>query len=503
MSMFELYDEAHAKALLAKLADKEWNLACRTGTSISKLVERFVQRGVVDDVRYIWTMFGSKMNSKNFCAIIETLVLSSMRNANDFEKWTRLLMEIWTSASSKLQQSAVDIELWRSMAKKFIDDFGDRLRDFRARRLISDPLAFVRKVLEIMPVEMRSEFFHKNCCLLNIWAPFAAVHELMRDFLPHYDRDVVELKEVVANANNDDGIQSLLCVLLDYSEYDEIDTVMSFHNISRIRKFNFITSSYAVDHMCLRVYRGDWKDLCKYVEENVSWISPDTSEEIMKKVIWTRRYWARKIDKGEMHDLREFASTVYYAASNQLKFLKKLFESRLLKVLFKPDYSTINCRKKMTFDRAALQDYLLWIYDGDERLIEDNFKRPPLFPGGFLVQLKGCVAEGSFRVTESMDEFLKWCFATEAERRQFKREMIYDYRKHGLIEGLLMRLKYRRSALLWFFDEDTSLIEKFSADCVGDPMNSYYIPDSISSGSEFSSSSDSSSGTSSDDEDWM
>ncbi|XP_065209461.1 uncharacterized protein LOC135837943 [Planococcus citri] len=503
-SILETFGESYPNDFSAGLARKKWNRLCCFASS--KIISRIVRYGTPNQVRIVWKLFQSKMSSKNFCGILETLVSLSMRNASEFEKWTPLLMEIWTGASNNLKQSAiVDTKLWQSIGDKFFDQYRDeRIPEFRARRLIRDPMKFVRIVLKSMPSKKR--FFEKNFCWLILWAPFAAIDQLMRDVLEHYDRDVIELKKVIAN--DQVRMQWSLSSLLACGEYDEIDAVVSFYlsGIDRIietktqndlqsYKSQFVMFPHNFDAMLTQVYRGDWKELYKYMEENVSWVNTDTPRDVMIKLFMTtRRYFARKIDEGQMNDLKEFVSMIYsntkpeyeFPAQYQLKFLKNLFESRLLKVLFKPNYTKDG--KKMTFDRAALQDFLLWIYDGDEELIDENFKQPRLFPGGFLVQLKGCVAEGSFQATESMDEFLKWCFATEAERRQFKREMIYYYRQYKLIEGLLMRRKYRPRMLLWFFDEDTSLIEKFTTDYGSNPIRGYYISDD--------------SGDDSDEEDW-
>ncbi|XP_065209458.1 uncharacterized protein LOC135837940 [Planococcus citri] len=506
-SILERFGEAYPDDFSVGLADKKWNPLCCFASS--KIIARIVRYGTPNQVRIVWKLFESKMNSKNFYGILETLLPLSMRNANSFEKWTPLLMEIWTSASGRFNQSAIDMKLWESIGDKFFGIFQhERLLEFRARRQISDPMKFIRIVLKSMPASKRVIFIEKNICWLLLWAPFAALDELMRDVLECYSRDFLELRKLVAN--DDVKMQVLLCALLAYGEYDEIDAIVSFYvfsidgyvnvfirnggfkfqNDPKLYKWQFLMSSHAFDWMCGRVYRGDWRELHKYVEENNAWPSGDKPNEIIKKVLLTSDgYCARKINGGdEMNDLKEFVNTVFSniepqhecGANSLVKMLKKRFESLLLKVLF--DYT--NLGKKITFDRDALQEFLLWIYDGDEKLIDENFKQPRLFPKGFLVQLKGCVAEGSFRVTESMDEFLKWCFATEAERQRFKRKMIYGFRQYRLIEGLLMRRKYRRSMLLWFFNEDTSLIDKFTADYGANPIYGYYISDDSSDDSD-------------------
>ncbi|XP_065209460.1 uncharacterized protein LOC135837942 [Planococcus citri] len=505
-SILGMYGEFYRDDFSAGLARKKWNPLCCFASS--KIIARIVRYGSPEQVRIVWKLFESKMNPKNFYGILETLVPLSMRNASEFEKWTPLLMEIWTDASNNLKQSAIDMKLWESIGEKFFDHFRDEhIPEFRARRLISDPMKFIRIVLKSMPAKKR--FFEKNFCWLILWAPFAAVDELMRDGLEHYDRDVIELKKVIAN--DEVKTQWSLSSLLAYGEYDEIDAIISFYlpgidriletkirngvitqNDLRWYKVTFIMSPDNFDSMLMQVYRGDWKELYKYMEENISWVNPDTSRDVMIKLFMTtRRYFARKIDGGQMNDLKEFVSMIYsntkpedeFYAQHQLKFLKRLFENRLAKVLFKTDHTT-NYRKKMTFDRAAVREFLLWIYDGDEKLMDKIFKQPRLFPSGFLVQLKGCVAEGCFQATESMDEFLKWCFATEAERQRFKRKMIYDYRQYQLIEGLLMRRKYRPRMLLWFFDGDAWLIEKFTADYGPSPIHGYYISDDSSDDSD-------------------
>ncbi|XP_065205275.1 uncharacterized protein LOC135835107 [Planococcus citri] len=493
--MLKMYAESNLKDLLAKLiTDEEWNLACRS--SISKIVEKIVQYGTSDQVRFVWKLFESKMNPMNFCHILETLLLSSIRNARDFEKWTPLLLEIWTSASSHLKQSAIDMKLWHSIGEKFISTIvREQTSDFRARRRqISDPMKFIRMVLKNMSVEKRMEFFKKIFCWLIIWASFDAVDKLMRDFLENYDRDVIELKKVVANCSK---IERSRGILIAFGEFNQLDAVVSFYfpgidgittndgatmqNKLKFHKYEFIMSSYVFDSVCFCAYYSDWKSLYEYVQKNVSWISTTAVEAIMRKVLLQDRFWTRKIEAGEMNDLKEFVKTVYSkgnlddrtsTADAQLKFLKERYESHVSSVLF--EYRYTNCPKKVTFDRTDLQAFLLWIYNGGKNLINGNFKQPRMFPEGFLVQLRGCVDKGSFQVTKSMVEFLEWCFATETERQQFKRKMIYDYRKHKMIEGLLTCRELRRRMLFWFFDDDISLIEKFTADCADEPMCPYY-----------------------------
>ncbi|XP_065209455.1 uncharacterized protein LOC135837938 [Planococcus citri] len=499
-SILERFGEAYPNDFSAGLANKKWNPLCCFASS--KIIARIVRYGTPEQVRIVWKLFESKMNSKNFCGILETLVPLSMRNAGDFEKWTPLLMEMWTSASGRFNQSAIDMKLWQSIGDKFCDLVRDEsILEFSARRLISDPMKFIRIVLKSMPAGKRIVFFEKNICWLLLWAPFAALDELMRDVLECYSRDFLELRKLVASAD-DVKMRCLLRSLLAYGEYDEIDAVVSFYvfsidgyvsvfirnggfkfqNDPKLYTWQFLMSQYVViNSMCVHVYRDDWRELYKYLKDNDAWPYGDKAKETMKTVL-SPTYCARKIERGdEMNDLKEFVNAVYSntepqlerAINAQVKLLKKRFESVVLTALF--DYT--NYGKKVTFDRAALQEFLVWIYDGDEKLIAENFKQPSLFPKGFLVQLKGCVAEGSFQVTESMNEFLKWCFATEEERRQFKRKMIYDCGQYRLIEGLLMRRKYRPRMLMWFFDEDTSLIEKFTADFGPNPIHGYYISD--------------------------
>ncbi|XP_065209472.1 uncharacterized protein LOC135837955 [Planococcus citri] len=427
------------------------------------------------------------MDSKNFCSILETLVPVSMSNASNFEKYTTLLMEIWASASSELKQSAiVDTKLWQSIGSKYIIRMDRETSDFRARRQISDPMKFIRLVLKSTNnTQKRIEFFGKNFCWLIVLAPFAEVDKLMRDFLECHQRDNIEMKKEIANS---DEIDECLWTLLRFGEFDDFDAAISFYfpgvggfveddDVMRY-KWALMSNARGLNMLSSCLYFADWRALYDYVKKINSQTRRIAPDEFMISLIEQDHYPAVfdltvKLCQGEMKDVREFVNAILSPTDDRLERLKKRFKDHMGKNLFS-DFWLIE-RVERVFNRADVQDFMLWIYNGDDELIDGIYKKPvfQFLPSGFLVQLKFCFTDNCFHATKSMEEFLEWCFATEAERRQFKLDMIHKYREYKTIEDLLTARRYRRSALFWFFDGDLSAIEKFTADCARNPMNSY------------------------------
>ncbi|XP_065209463.1 uncharacterized protein LOC135837946 [Planococcus citri] len=471
--MVEVYGKRYLKQLLVKLTDEELRseLGCYT-TAISTIFEKIVQWGTVNEARLVWKLCRSKMNSENFCGILETLVLSSMKNPTDFEKWTPLLMEIWTNAigSGRFRQSALDTKLWQRIGEKFIEyAFEETKTNFRASRQISEPMKFIKTVVRSTDVKNRMTFFEKNFHWLILWAPFAEVDKLMRDFVNHYNRDVVNLKKVIANSSE---VEWSLGILLGYCEFDEFEAVLSFYlpgvdssvvkndehemqNSLMCCKRKLMESSSGLARLCLCVYYGDWRPLYEYVKKTFSQ-AHITPKAFMIKVMRMGELLTHKMDKCEMNDLKECLCTVLSDTDPKFKAFKERFKDNMAGVLFDHEDP-----EEKIFNRARVQEFLLWVYNGSEKLVEKNFKQLHLLRRGFVVQLKFCIVEDSFRVTNSMKEYLEWCFATEAERQRFKRDMIYKFRDYDVFEEMLARRKYRQSMLSWFFDGDDSLIEKF------------------------------------------
>ncbi|XP_065209454.1 uncharacterized protein LOC135837937 [Planococcus citri] len=470
--MVEVYGDKYLKDLLPKLSDKELrSKLARYTNAISTIFEKIVQYGTSNDARFVWKLCWSEMNSEEFCRVFEMLTLKSMKTANDFDNWTPLLMEIWTNAisRSRFRKSALDTALWRRIGEKFIEYAFEETNyktNFRASRQISDPMKFIRIVLRSTEVQNRMTFFEKNFHWLILWAPFTEVDKLMRDFLECFNRDVVSLKEIIANSSE---VESSLCKLLGYCEFDEFEAVLSFYSPGGVDnvvehdvqnrlmccKRKLMESSNGESHLCVCIYYGDWRPLYEYVKKIFSQ-AHITPKAFMIKLLKMGELLSYKMEKCEMNDLKECLCTVMSHTDSKLEDFKEQFKGNLFWALF--DYED---PEEKIVDRARLQDFLLWIYNGNEELIDENFKQLNLLRLGFLVQLKFCIVEDSFRVTNSMKEYLEWCFATEAERKRFKRDMIYKFREYEIFDDMLTRRTYRRSMLLWFFDDDHSLIEKF------------------------------------------
>ncbi|XP_065208888.1 uncharacterized protein LOC135837506 [Planococcus citri] len=490
--------ERYLKDLLAKLTDKKWKLASRSAV-LKLMVEKIVEYGTLDDVRLIWQLFGSEMDSKDFCVILETLVPLSMRNESNFEKWTPLLMEIWTGASGELKQSAIDMKLWPSIGEKFISRIPlVYSKEFHALRQISDPMKFIRLTLISMEsdAKKRKEFFAQNFHWLIIWAPFTEVEKLMQDFLEQFDYDVVELKNEIANSSDIDRSLLRFILFVDFDQLDELDAALSFLRNSRriLELLNdddinfrgcFITLIWNLlgpktdpnvfyGPMFFYLYFAIWKILFRYAKMAISEarIAPDSFVNDLIELGWFREicYWRTEPIATRMGILQQMERYLFklldYSNEPDFELLKKKFKVYLFTSLF-----DTKCPVERVFNRVNVQNFLLWIYNGDEQLIDDDFKQSGQFADGFLVQLKFCVNEECFQATRSMEEFLEWCFETEAERREFKMGMIYKFREYKLIEDLLTRRKYRRAILFWFFDGDVSAIEKFAVEYSRNPIH--------------------------------
>ncbi|XP_065209480.1 uncharacterized protein LOC135837962 [Planococcus citri] len=356
----ERYGKRYLKELLAKLDVKEWMIvACCC--AISKLVEKIVRYGTLNDVRYIWQLFQSLMESKDFCGILETLVPLSMRNPSNFEKWTPLLMEIWTSASSELKQSAIDLKLWQSIGEKCILQIPlEDTKEFRERRQISDPMKFIKLVLKSTEAKKRTEFFEKNFYWLITWAPFAEVDKLMREFLQRFDRDVVELKKQIANCS-EGKLDRSLYMLLGFGDFDAFDAVVSFYfpavegflaaaaadaddDDDKLQerltcyKWLFLVPMMGLNALSICLYFADWRTLYEYVKKTISKakIAPDAFMITLIEVGWYQkiRHLDEKLNNGEMNDLKDCLTTILPANDSRFEFLKKRFKVHMFKNIF-------------------------------------------------------------------------------------------------------------------------------------------------------------------------
>ncbi|XP_065209473.1 uncharacterized protein LOC135837956 [Planococcus citri] len=477
----ERYGNKYLKELLAKLTDEEWRLASHS--AISKIVDKIVQYGTSNDVRFVWQLCKNEIDSENFCAILETLVPLSISNSSDFEKWTPLLVEIWTSAASELKQSAIDnVQLWDSICEKFIQHVRTLpIEGFGARRLVKDPLKFLRVVLKNTNAKSKMAFFEQNFYWLIMWAPFTEVDNLLRDSLQHYDRDIVELKKSIAN-NSAEEVERSLMVFLSFGLFDEFDAVFAFYYPAVIagddetpaccltcHKWKLLAPDNAMIALSTCLYLGDWRRSFEFLKKTLTPMNLDPVEYMVCNMIeigCKREIYRLMFCDSEMNDLKECLTTILPANDSRLEIFKKRFQTYMLDTIF-----DCELRKIRVFKRAKVENFLLWICDGDEKLIDEKFKQSSLFPKGFVVQFAACGVFGdAFQATKSMEEYLEWCFATESERQRFKREMIYKYSEYNMIAELLTRRSHRRAMLYWFFDGDHGAIEKFTAEYAGKPI---------------------------------
>ncbi|XP_065209451.1 uncharacterized protein LOC135837934 [Planococcus citri] len=212
----------------------------------------------------------------------------------------------------------------------------------------------------------------------------------------------------------------------------------------------------------------DWRKLQSFLLNSV--FSTDHSEvdSLMMVLFRTRfmgtNYLVRKLRRAEFDDVKEFFDTVMSKYYNVL-LLKYTCCDTLFRCLFNDyDDDDDESAENLVFKPDDMRDFLSWCARDDGESLIAHFKQRHLFPNAFVGQLKGCVDEnGSFKASDSMEEFLVWCFPAQTDRGEFKRYLIHRYREYKPIEEVLRQRKYRQNVLNWFFDGDTDLIETFRA----------------------------------------
>ncbi|KAL6968945.1 hypothetical protein U1Q18_047115 [Sarracenia purpurea var. burkii] len=464
--------QKYRRELLEKLNDEGWTVACRN--SIVIVMENYAKCGDFEDTRYVWRQFADQVDSKNLCRVIVKLVPLSMRNCRNFNELTPLLIDIWISVRNEVQNPATIARFLRHIGaacSKIFDD--DEKFDFNSRRELREPMKFWRVLLSSVEREHRENFMRVNFLWLTLWQPFAAVNELLEEFVVDYEC-VEKLKvEMKYSAK----LHQICSKLLQFGEFDEFNDIVRFFWFDERYSFSqadvdyvkrsLVMSPPGVKALSGYLFLHGWNRLFEFVR-GIFWpeisISPTRymmqlidvgfSNTAFDQVFQETRFLAMKICRGELSDVVDLVNTFGRSAVVNFNALTFLSAHALLQCLF-------NEPEGMVFKASEIDDFLKWS-SGNEKAPEDFRKTTaPHFPKAFLGQLKNCVDDFTFRASDSMEAFLQWCFANETKIRSFKRDMIYRHRDYKLIGDLLAQRKYRRCMLQWFFHNDDDSIEEF------------------------------------------
>ncbi|XP_065211846.1 uncharacterized protein LOC135839654 [Planococcus citri] len=473
--------------LLSKLDHKEWMLVYRK--SIARIMLSCAESGDFEEIRHLWRRFKDTMNSKNFAIVVRELVPLSMKNSRNFNALTPMLMVMWASAREEVKKSAIKGELMRRIGEKcadLIDDDGIRF-DFESRLEYADPLRVFRTLLESCDRKQIEEFVRANFLWLVLWQPLA----VLKEFFVEIQLDIKCLSMFKKDWINSYGLCQACWILLRYGEFDELDKVVWFcsfddskvdddirelclealialgEDFVALYKYLVVKCPLGLKALSLYLCNFDWRKLQSFLLNSVFSRDHSKADLLMRLLFRTRSmgttYLRMKLRRAEFDDVKECFVTVmskYYEVS----LLKYKCCITLFRCLFNDYDDDDESAGNLIFKRDDMRDFLSWCCIGGEDSLMAQSKLRFWFPKAFLGQLKGCVDEnGSFQASDSMEEFLVWCFPAETDRAKFKRYLIRTYREYKPIEQLLGMRKYRRNVLNWFFDNDTDLIETFRA----------------------------------------
>ncbi|XP_065209449.1 uncharacterized protein LOC135837932 [Planococcus citri] len=433
------------EAILALLNEREKDTVYRD--NMINLAKNYEAVGNFEGIRRIYAQLKGKLNSTNFALLIEELAVLSMKNFRNFNALTPLLMEIWNDACGVADWSTIVIVLQSRIAEKCVDLVDESAKfNFSSRDRYHQPLEFFRVLAS--SYEPRN-FLKMNFYWLAIWQPFDSVVELIDEF--QFGTEYVE--ELRTEARKSIDFATLL--FLEGGQFDEMNRFVLFcysdRNSDRISYLRFILTvedgvtavADALDHI-------DWRRVHEFVnsvyDDDVELRETTNYLLILNAVVRELPFFEQMMQRDEADSVIDCVETFASNRQDHLAIVKSAFIDLL--------HEYLDDHQDFVFKSATFTEVLIWACDGSEADVA-QFKENVDIVKTFMTQLKSCVDEYTFSATDSMDEFLRWYYPVESDRKAFKLEMINSHGECGIIGEWLKQRRYRRHMLRWFFEKDT------------------------------------------------
>ncbi|XP_065209442.1 uncharacterized protein LOC135837927 [Planococcus citri] len=304
-------------------------------------------------------------------------------------------------------------------------------------------------------------FLKSNFYWLVIWQPFASVVELIDDFQLDAE-DVEELKRYTRRPSR---MKRACLKYLESGKLEEFSAFVSFcyqdhkADISTYQK-NLLMNEDGLKALANALYRIDWRIVYEFVSNvfrDTDGFASSYTTRLLFRAFQNGEYSLRKLMKREDGYGIVDCIRTFVPDNDSLSLAKQTFLDLLLNMIHSDDF--------FVFKRATFNDHMLnWCYGTETGVAE--FKEMINVSKLFITQFSGCIAKNTtltFKVSDSMEEFLHWYYPVDSERRAFKLEMIHSYNEFEDISIYLKDRSYRRRMLDWFFENDADAIKEFVA----------------------------------------
>ncbi|XP_065209437.1 uncharacterized protein LOC135837922 [Planococcus citri] len=445
--VFSHKDGKYQQELLAVLNECE---KCSVyQANLAKILENYRKMKNFEGIRQIYFELKGMLSFKQFALIIEDLVRLSTDTGHRIND-TQLLMEIWNDASDEYKHRVVSTGLrtilgnmwgWGWVYAAAADDVDD----------LDNPLVFIRALADVY--EPRN-FLKAHFYWLVLWQSLTFMLKLV---------DVYQFSaEDVADELKWDTRQ-MDYVFLEYlrgGDFDEISRFFSFcysdDNASKIayQKRFLIDYSGSFDSVLWHV---DWRIFHEFVKN----VFRNTEDGFVSS------YTTKMMQHVLEENIAYLMETMYREEANVVDFLKCI-------EAFVPHHENLSRAKTTCIDEISwylhndchpifketqIEEMLIWCYGSETGVAQ--FKEKISVSKCFINQLDSCAEGNTFKATDSMEEFLRWYYPLDNERKAFKLKMIHSYGKFEAIGGLLKQRMYRRRMLNWFFENDACKIKEF------------------------------------------
>ncbi|XP_065209446.1 uncharacterized protein LOC135837930 [Planococcus citri] len=425
--------------------------------NLKEIIKNYIKVNNLEGIVRIYAEMKSELSFEHFAVIIEELARLSANTGHYFNPLTRLLMEIWNDASDQYKRRVVSTGLrtilgniwswsWSHSVKADVDD-------------IDNPLMFIRALADVY--EPRN-FLKENFYWLVLWQSFTSVLKL----LDEYQFSAEEIEELKRDTRRSDTMKYICSANLRSGDIEEFNSIVSFcysdDDASRIafqRKFLRDHSDDLSDGLC----RTDWRIVREFVND----VFRDTDDDGFVSS-YTTKLVEHVLEKEMLFLMDRMYVKMYPEEANSVDVLKCIEAfvphqrklSRAKKTCIDSLFKCLHNDSFFVFKETQVEKMLIWSYGTDETGVA-KFKEKINVSKCFVSQLYKCDKGDTFKATDSMEEFLRWYYPLENERKAFKLEMIHSYGKFEEIGKMLKQRKYRRPMLNWFFENDACKINEF------------------------------------------
>ncbi|XP_065209445.1 uncharacterized protein LOC135837929 [Planococcus citri] len=445
--------------LLSLMNEREKDLVYQD--NMIEIINTFLEQRNFESIGQMYSELKGKLNSTNYASIIEVLAKNSIRYGRNFNSLSSLLMEIWNDAIGKdgFLENVRDLQSRIAIEYSIkISSPENRLNYCYVRDEFHRPLEFIRTLASAYDAR---NFLKSNFHWLVIWQPFASIVQLIDEF----QLDAEDVEELKRHTRHPYRMRRICLKYLQSGKLDEFSALVSFCYQGHDAIITAYQEDLLMDEDGLKAlahglnFRVDWRIVHKFVNNvfrNMEGFASVYTARLLFHVFEnTTEYFLREMmEQGEANTIVECIQTLVPDNVN-LSLAKQTFVDSYLKTLHNDSY--------FVFKQATFNDMLIWCYGTDAGPAQ--FKEMINVSEVFVAQLEGCVvmSEPTFKISDSMEEFLHWYYPIESERRAFKLEMIHSNDVFETIEMHLAERRYRRRMLNWFFENDADKITEFIA----------------------------------------